>query len=61
MNSETTGESHNSLGAFLSSFVFPYLMLRVRGGFVYAFMIHFVFYILIAILLHARPPPGYVI
>ena len=48
-------------GAFLSSFIFPYLIIKVRGGFVYAYMIHFVFYFILAMLLHAWPPPGYVI
>ncbi|MDQ5969134.1 MAG: hypothetical protein QG579_291 [Patescibacteria group bacterium] len=47
--------------AFLSSLIFPYLMLRVRGGFVYAYLIHFVFYVVLAMLLHTWPPPGYVI
>jgi hypothetical protein len=48
-------------GAFLSSSVFPYLMLRVKGGFVYAYLIHFAFYVVLAMLLHTWPPPGYVI
>ena len=50
-----------TLGAFLSSLMFPYLILKVRGGFVYSYMIHFVFYILLASLLHVLPLPGYVI
>jgi hypothetical protein len=48
-------------GAFVSSLIFPFLILRVRGGFVYAYMIHFIFYVILAMLLHAWPPPGYVI
>lgn len=46
-------------GAFLSSLVFPYLFLRVKGGFVYAYMIHFMFYVVLAVLLHILPPPGF--
>ncbi|MCX6820175.1 MAG: hypothetical protein NT019_02780 [Candidatus Adlerbacteria bacterium] len=45
--------------ALLSASVFPYLILRVRGGFVYAYVIQLVFYILLAMFLHAWPPPGY--
>ena len=45
--------------AFLTSFIFPWLTIRVRSGFVYAYSIHFAFYILLAMLLHAFPPPGY--
>lgn len=50
-----------TVGAFLSSLMFPYLILRVRGGFIYSYMIHFVFYIILAMLLHIWPSPGYVI
>ncbi|MFZ2555974.1 MAG: hypothetical protein WAZ27_04850 [Minisyncoccia bacterium] len=46
-------------GALLSTFIFPRLMLRVRGGFVVAYTIHLVFYILLAITLHTWPPPDY--
>jgi hypothetical protein len=46
-------------GAIASSFIFPYLILRVRGGVVYTYMIQLCFYILLAMLLHAVPPPGY--
>jgi len=48
-----------TLGALFSTFIFPYLILRVRGGFVYAYAIHFAFYILLAMILHTLPPPGY--
>ncbi|MEK7063353.1 MAG: hypothetical protein AAB955_01515 [Patescibacteria group bacterium] len=48
-----------SIGALMSTAVFPYLILRVRGGFVYAFMIHLLFYIFLALLLQTWPPPGY--
>ncbi len=46
-------------GAVLSAFVFPYLMLRVRGGFMYSYTIHLVFYIALAMIFHAWPPAGY--
>ena len=46
-------------GAFLSAFIFPYLILRVRGGFIYVYMMHFLFYVFLAIFLHILPPPGY--
>ncbi len=45
--------------AMISTFIFPHLILRVRGGFVYAYAIHLLFYIFLAILLHTWPPPGY--
>ena len=47
--------------AFLSTAIFPYLMLRVRGGFIFAYVIHFTFYVVLATLLHIFPPVGYVI
>jgi len=47
-------------GAFISAFIFPYLILKVRGGFAYTYLIHFLFYLLIALILHAFPPPGYI-
>jgi len=46
-------------GAVLSSLVFPYLILRVKGGFVYSYIIHFMFYLDLALTLHVWPPPGY--
>ena len=46
-------------GALGSTFLFPYLLLRVRGGLVYAYAIHLIFYILLAMFLHAWPPQGY--
>ncbi len=48
-----------TVGAFLTAFVFPYLLLKIRGGFVYAYLIHFSFYVVLAFLIHAWPPPGY--
>ncbi len=48
-----------TLAALGSTCVFPYLILRVRGGPVYAYAIHLTFYILLAMFLHAWPPPGY--
>lgn len=50
-----------TIAAFLSSLIFPYLILRVKGGFTYAYMIHFLFYIILAIFLHTLLPPGYVV
>lgn len=50
-----------TITALLSTAVFPYLMLRVRGGFILAYVIHFTFYVLLASLLHIFPPVGYVI
>ena len=44
-------------GALLSAAIFPYLILRVRSGFMYAFMLHLLFYIALALTLHAWPPP----
>lgn len=43
-------------GSVLSALIFPPLILRVRGGFVYAYMIHLLFYILLAIILRTLPP-----
>lgn len=48
-----------TVGAVLSTFLFPQLMLRVRGGFVIAYTIHLLFYILLAMTLHTWPPPDY--
>lgn len=45
--------------ALLSAAVFPYLILRVRGGFVFTYMLHLCFYIVLAMLIHIWPPPGY--
>ncbi len=50
-----------TMGAGLSALIFPYLILRVKGGFVIAYAIHLTFYILLAILLHAWPPPDYAV
>lgn len=49
-----------TISAFLSSFVFPYLILRVRAGFIYSYVIHLLFYILLAMALHTWPPFGYI-
>lgn len=48
-----------TFAALVSALVFPYLLLRVRGGFIYSYLIHFIFYIALALVLHAWPPPGY--
>lgn len=48
-----------TLAALLSALIFPYLLLRVRGGFIYSYVLHFVFYLALASMLHTWPPPGY--
>ena len=48
-----------TLGAVFSTFVFPYFILRIKGGFVYSYAIHFAFYLLLAMVLHTLPPIGY--
>lgn len=48
-----------TLGAFLSAAAFPYLILKVRSGFVYAYMLHLLFYVAAALAIHSWPPPGY--
>jgi hypothetical protein len=50
-----------TISAFASTLFFPYLILKVRGGFLYSYAIHFIFYVLLAVLFHAFPPPGYII
>lgn len=46
-----------TLAALASAFVFPYLILYVRGGFIYSYMTHLLFYILLALLIHVWPSP----
>jgi hypothetical protein len=46
-------------GAIFSGFVFPYLILKFRSGFIYTYTLQFLFYIVIAALLKIYPPPGY--
>ena len=48
------------IGSVLSALIFPYLISRVRGGFIYAYVIHLVFYIILATLLRTLPLYGYV-
>lgn len=48
------------VGSLLSALIFPYLILRVRGGFIYAYTIHLVFYIILATLLRTFPLYSYV-
>lgn len=48
-----------TVGAVISSFVFPPLLLKVKGGFVHSYVLHLSFYILAALVLHTWPPPGY--
>ncbi len=59
----TTASSQHAafmtVGALASSLLFPYLLLRVRGGFVFTYALHVLFYIALALILHTWPPPGY--
>lgn len=48
-----------TIGSILSAAVFPFLVLRAKGGFVYAYAIHVAFYLALAIGLHTWPPPDY--
>jgi len=48
------------VGSLLSALIFPFLILRIRGGFIYAYVIHLVFYIILATLLRTLPLYGYV-
>jgi hypothetical protein len=47
------------ISAFLSAFVLPYLLLKTRRGFIYTYILHFLFYIALAFLIHDLPGPGY--
>ena len=47
------------IASLVSSLVFPYFILRVRGGLVYTYAFHLLFYILLGILLHTWALPGY--
>lgn len=58
-NASSQHAAFMTLGALASSFVFPYLLLRVRGGFLFTYTIHVLFYITLALVLHTWPPPGY--
>lgn len=49
-----------TIAAVASAGIFPYLLLRVRGGFVLAYTIHLIFYIVLALTLHTWPPPDYI-
>ncbi len=46
-------------GAMFSSLVFPYLIIKVRNGFLYSYMLHFAFYFVVATLFRLLPPIGY--
>jgi hypothetical protein len=48
-----------TLWAAASTWVFPYLLLRVKSGFVYTYAIHLTSYIILAAILRAFPPSGY--
>ena len=58
-NAPTPHATAMTLAALISALIFPYLLLRVRGGFIYSYLLHFIFYIALALVLHAWPPPGY--
>lgn len=45
-----------TLAALASAALFPHLILHVKNGFVYAYAIHFIFYILLALSLDSWPP-----
>jgi len=48
-----------TVGSLASAALFPFLMLRAKNGFVYAYAIHVAFYIVLALALHTWPPPDY--
>lgn len=48
-----------TMGAVASAALFPYLILHVRNGFAYTYLIHFGFYLLLALSLHLWPPNPY--
>jgi len=48
-----------TIGALLSSFIFPYFILKVRGGFLFSYMTHLTLYLILAVVLRTWPPPGY--
>ncbi len=48
-----------TMGALLSAFAFPHLILKVRAGFLFSYMTHLMLYLLFAVILHTWPPPGY--
>jgi hypothetical protein len=50
-----------TIAALISTIFFPYLILRIHGGVVYTYMIHLLFYIILAMLLHVWPPPDYLL
>jgi hypothetical protein len=49
-----------AVAAVISTAFFPYLILKVRSGFVYCFIIHLTFYIGLSIYLHTLPSPPFV-
>lgn len=53
-------ETVMTLAAIGSSLIFPYFILRVRGGFIHAYAFHLVFYIILGMVMHSWPPPEYV-
>lgn len=53
-------ETVMTLAAIASSLIFPYFILRVRGGFIHAYAFHLVFYIILGMVMHSWPPPEYV-
>ncbi len=45
--------------AILSAALFPYFILRLKSGFVYSYMVQFLFYITLALIFHTWPPPPF--
>ncbi len=47
------------VASVLSALIFPYFILKIRGGLVYTYAIHLIFYIILGILFHTWALPGY--
>jgi len=47
------------IASVLSAFIFPYFILKIRGGLVYTYAIHLIFYVILGIILHTWALPGY--
>jgi len=50
-----------TFAALLSTFIAPYMVLRVRGGVLINYVLHLLVYVLIASTLHVWPPPDYIV
>lgn len=49
-----------TLAAITSALIFPYFIVRVRGGMLHTYAFHLLFYIMLAMFMHSWPPPQYV-